>query len=207
MKPAEFAEQFSVSRETLDQLEAYERLLLKWSNAINLVSAGDHEQIWARHFADSAQLLPHFPTTIERWVDLGSGGGFPALVCAIMGQEHRQDVVPTLIESDQRKAAFLRVAARELGVAVDVQNLRCEDYEGPKADFMTARAFARLPKLLDLAEPLLKPDAVVLLLKGKTVEEELTESRMGWHMDATLKPSLTDEGASIVRINAHKRKV
>src|SRR5690242_16070351 len=102
-----------VSHETLRRLDAYVTLLGKWRKAVNLLSESSFQEIWTRHIADSAQLLALAPDA-RIWVDMGAGAGFPGLVIAMQLAEHEGARVH-LIESDQRKCAFLREAAREIG--------------------------------------------------------------------------------------------
>jgi 16S rRNA (guanine527-N7)-methyltransferase len=139
MTPAEFAAETGVSRETLARLEAYAALLLAWNRRVNLVGRGTEEDLWRRHMLDSAQLHPLIPAGARTLVDLGSGAGFPGLVLAILGGPHVH-----LVESDQRKAVFLREAARVTGAAAMVHAIRIEAAPPLAADIVTARALAPL---------------------------------------------------------------
>ena len=121
---SDFAAQSNVSRETLERLDVYADLLRRWTRKINLVSKGSLEGLWTRHFLDSAQLLTLAPESSVSWADLGSGGGFPGAVVAVLAAETRPDLKVTLVESDQRKAVFLRTVLRETGVAGDVLTAR-----------------------------------------------------------------------------------
>lgn len=184
-----------VSRETLEALDAYVALLLKWNRTLNLVARQDEKLIWPRHVANSLQLAKCMVPRPERAIDLGSGAGFPGLVLAIATQ------VPfDLIEADRRKAAFLREAARATGAPVQVHAIRIEDAHLPPAPLVTARAVAPLAKLLALAAPLLAPRGTCLFLKGAGVESELTRASAEWHMQLQRIPSRTAPGASILRI-------
>ena len=142
---------------------------------------------------DSAQLFPLIPSEARVLVDLGSGAGFPGLVLAILG-------VPEvhLIESDARKCAFLREAARVTETRVTVHASRIEAMAPLAADAVTARALAPLPELLDLASPFLQPHTICVFLKGKTAAEELRATRDRWHMQASVVPSRTDPDASVL---------
>ncbi len=207
--PEAFAAAFSVSRETIDRLATYEDLLRRWQRAVNLVAPSTLDSIWQRHFADSAQLLALAPETAERWVDLGSGGGFPGLVLAILLKERGHGHV-TLIESDKRKAAFLAEVARKTGVAVEIVAERIEKsatrVKLGTVDVITARALAPLPRLLGLAAHLSSPTTTGLFLKGKDAEAEVLEARKEWAFEATLKPSMTEPEARIVVIrNLHAK--
>lgn len=198
-----FSGKFDVSRETLDRLSAYETLLRKWTPKINLVSASTLDDLWARHFADSAQLLNLAPKA-GHWVDLGSGGGFPGLVVAALERDSA-DLRFTLVEADQRKAAFLRTVIRELGLNANVIARRIEDIEPLNADILSARALASLSTLLDFTELHRKPGGVSLLLKGENVEDEIAVALERWRFDCEKHASITDAKSSILCIGELQR--
>lgn len=202
MTPEEFAERTNVSRETLARLRRYVDLLEKWNRRINLVGRGTLDDPWRRHMLDSAQLWPLLPAGAASLADLGSGAGFPGLVLAIMGVENVH-----LIEADRKKCAFLREAARETGTTVTVHNERIEEIESFQADIVTSRALAPLTKLLDIAEPLTKKHSILLFLKGRSVDLELTEAVKEWNMRIDQIPSQTDPEGSILRLEAISRVV
>lgn len=127
-----------VSRETLERLEHYQALLKKWTRKINLVSPETVAEAEMRHFRDSAQLFQHVRNAPARWVDLGSGGGFPGLVIAILAAGDSWETKFTLIESDQRKAAFLRTVSRETSVPVEVVSKRIEEVPPCVAEVVSA---------------------------------------------------------------------
>jgi 16S rRNA (guanine527-N7)-methyltransferase len=196
----DFGRAFEVSRETLEKLEVYDLAIRKWQLAVNLVAPATLGQLWHRHFADSAQLVRFVPENARRLVDLGSGGGFPGLVLAILLAEAGL-VQVVLVESDQRKAAFLREVARQTGVAVDIIVSRIENTETQSivgtADVVTARALAPLGRLFSLSKAYFGPGTVGLFLKGREVEQELAEARREWDFDAQLADSLTGGGGKI----------
>ncbi len=201
--PEAFADFFGVSRETVDRLVVYEGLLRQWQNAVNLVAPSTLGEVWHRHFADSAQLVALVPPTAKSLVDLGSGGGFPGLVLAIMLAD-RPGFRVRLIESGQRKAAFLAEVSRRVGVPVDILSTRIESDETHasvgRADVVTARALARLDRLLGLAAPLFGPETVGLFLKGREAADEIGEARDAWQFDAELVASVTEATGSVVVI-------
>jgi len=208
--PEDFARTFAVSRETLERLEAFAALLRQWQKTINLVAPSTLPDIWHRHFADSAQLLALAPPDAERWLDLGSGAGFPGLVLAILLAERGPGRRVTLIESDTRKAAFLAEVARRTGVAVDILGTRIEkaatqDKLGP-VDVVTARALAPLPRLLDLSAPFFSGPTIGLFLKGREAEAEVEAARKLWNFEPELHPSLTDASGRIIVIRALNAK-
>ena len=184
-----------VSRETQARLDAYAALLTRWNARINLVAPRDLPQLWERHIADSLQLAPLIPPGVTRAIDLGSGGGFPGLVLAIA-----TGLSVDLVESDQRKAAFLREAARITAAPARVHAARIESLTLDPAQLVTARALAPLPQLLDLAAPLLAPGGMCLFLKGANAPSELTAATAEWHMEAETIPSRTGGGGCILQI-------
>jgi 16S rRNA (guanine527-N7)-methyltransferase len=189
-----------VSRETRLVLERFASLLVRWNRTVNLIARQDEPWVWDRHIADSLQLVPLMVPRPDRAIDLGSGAGFPGLILALATQ------VPfTLIEADQRKAAFLREAARLTGASAEVCVARIEGAELPPAALVTARALAPLPKLLSLAAPLLAPGGTCLFLKGAGVGAELTAAAGEWHIQAERIPSRTAADASILRITELSR--
>lgn len=207
--PEAFAQAFAVSRETLAKLVAYEQLLQRWQKTINLVAASTLKTVWERHFADSAQLWAYRPAQVETSLDLGSGAGFPGLVLAIMDSTQRP-TRHTLVESDSRKAAFLREVARGTGVTVDIL---CGRIESPEihakvgaVDCVTARALAPLPRLVELAAPFFGPSTLGLFSKGREVTAEIGDARLAWDFDIELKPSVTDPDGRVVLLTALKRK-
>lgn len=190
----------SVSRETLEKLDAYVALLKKWNPAINLVSRSTLEDVWTRHIQDSAQVFAVAPPKKGHWVDLGSGGGFPGMVCAILGGEVAPGLRFTMIESDQRKATFLRTVARETGVHVDVLARRVEEVDHLGADVLSARALAPLTDLLGFAERHLAPTGVALFPKGATHEKEIAELLDAWRFTYQKHSSATDASSVILEI-------
>ncbi|MFO1069581.1 MAG: 16S rRNA (guanine(527)-N(7))-methyltransferase RsmG [Geminicoccaceae bacterium] len=193
--PAAVREALSVSRETASRLEAYVACLLRWQRTINLVAPSTLAAVWTRHVLDSGQLWRSWPEGARVHVDLGSGGGLPGLVLAIMGATGTH-----LVESDRRKAAFLREAARAAGATVTVHAARIEEAPALVADVITARALAPLPELLRLGRRFAGPATVWLLPKGRGAAEELTAARAIGTMQADLLPSLTDPEGRIVRL-------
>jgi 16S rRNA (guanine527-N7)-methyltransferase len=189
----------SVSRETWARLDELVGLLLKWQRATNLVAPSTLAEIWTRHIADSLQLLA-IARGAGTWVDLGSGGGFPGLVVACTMADHSGATIH-LVESNQKKSAFLREAARVLNVPAIVHARRIEDFVSTAVqsfDVVSARALAPLDKLLEYAGPLLATGAVGLFPKGQDVEAELTAASKSWTIEAELVPSVTDREARIV---------
>lgn len=190
-----------VSRETEKRLEIFVDLLLGWQKKTNLVAPSTLHELWTRHIADSLQLLPLAPEA-RLWVDFGSGGGFPGIpiACALAGQTGAN---VHLIESNGKKAAFLREAVRATGAPAVVHQERAEIFGESCAEavqVVTARAFAPLKILCDQAFPLISRGAVGLFLKGQDVDVELTDAAKYWRLEASQVPSKTSPEGSIVII-------
>ena len=191
-----------VSRETLDRLKIYADLLRKWQAHINLVAEGTLAALERRHFADSLQLRSIAPE-ILRWVDLGSGAGFPGLVVAIdlAGQANTEI---HLIESNGKKCAFLREVSRETGARAVIHHGRIEDVlpglASPEPTILSARALAPLSVLIDLTHQMLKTPTRALFLKGQDIAAELTDSSKCWNLEYQLHQSSVDERGCIVEI-------
>ncbi|MBN8919733.1 MAG: 16S rRNA (guanine(527)-N(7))-methyltransferase RsmG [Rhizobiales bacterium] len=194
-----------VSRETETRLDAYVALLLQWQRRMNLVAPSTLPTIWTRHVADSLQLLPLAPHA-RRWLDFGSGAGFPGMVIACaLADEPGASV--HLVESNTRKAAFLREAARVSGAPAIVHAERFEAVAEnlPAVEIVTARAVAPLADLIGYAAAPMRKGAEALFLKGQDVDAELTESAKYWTFDHTIGPSVTDPRGRIVRITHAQR--
>jgi len=200
-----FQAEFNVSRETTALLEDYATLLCKWNPAINLVSKSTINILWQRHFYDSAQIFRFQPENPCHWVDLGSGGGFPALVLAIMAKEVSPKTCFTLVESDIRKCIFLRTIIRDLGLNATVITARIEEIEGLNADILTARALASLDKLLEFANQHLSPSGIAVFPKGDRFQEEIDQAKVNWRFDLEEIPSKTNPTGAILKIGGISR--
>jgi 16S rRNA (guanine527-N7)-methyltransferase len=202
-----------VSRETMERLDRFVALLLQWQQTTNLIAPSTVPHVWTRHIADSLQLLDFTRADLapvaRLWVDLGSGAGFPGLVLACALAD-RPGVAVHLVESNAKKAAFLREAARVTGAPAVVHGVRIEklteSFEG-RAEIITARALAPLDGLLGHCFGLWTPGTQALLHKGQDVDAELTEATRYWNMQAELVPSRTDPKARIVIIRVLQRRV
>lgn len=192
--------QHHVSRETYERLTVYHDLLLKWSPKINLVAKSTLSEAWDRHFVDSVQVFALAPQDQGLWVDIGSGGGFPGMVCAVLAKEQRPDQKTMLIESDQRKCAFLRTVIRELDLNAEVLGARIEKAEPQNAKVLSARALANLTLLLEFAQRHLADEGVCLFQKGKNWKNEVQKARESWQFDLEAVPSETDTQSAILQI-------
>lgn len=193
-----------VSRETIEQLQIFGALIEKWTKRINLIAPNTVPDIWDRHIVDSAQVYQYADPSWAHWVDLGSGGGLPGLVIAILDPSKRP---VTLIESDTRKCLFLNTVRRELNLNVTVLNERIDAVSIPPADILSARALAPLQDLLGFTANLLKPSGTALFSKGIKYEEELDAALKNWQFEHIAHASHTNPDARILEISRiHRRE-
>lgn len=197
-------DRFGVSRESGERLDLYASLLVTWQARINLIGPSTRDDIWTRHIADALQLLALLPRDLERLADLGSGAGIPGLVLAIA-----RPIEAHLFESNLKKGAFLREAARQTGAKAHIHAIRIEQAAAEaarlKAGAVTARALAPLPRLLDYAAPFLENGAIGYFHKGQDVDAELTEATKSWKLQIEKHPSTTDSrGVILVVKEAHR---
>jgi 16S rRNA (guanine527-N7)-methyltransferase len=182
-------------------LEKFVALLRKWNATHNLVSRETADDLWTRHIADSLQVLK-FLTPADRFIlDLGSGGGFPAIPLAIASDELR---LFWLVEPIAKKAAFLRAAGRELGLRLSVEQARAERIAVeviPPIDVITSRALAPLATLLELSFPFFREPTRALFHKGREHVDELAESRAVWQFDVIEHPSDIAAGGVLLEIS------
>ncbi len=201
--PANFAERFLVSRESMEKLEAYVALLIQWQAKINLVANSTIPQIWERHIADSLQVLAHLPPETKAIADLGSGAGLPGLVLACCG-----DWTVHFYESNLKKSAFLMEALRVTQSKGQVHSVRLETLHHvklPTVDIVTARALAPLPLLLDYAEPFLSAGARGLFHKGRELETELTDAQKYWRIQFKKHTSPIDSESFLLEVKEATR--
>jgi 16S rRNA (guanine527-N7)-methyltransferase len=191
-----------VSRETEKRLVSFVEVLLLWQKKTNLVAQSTLPQLWSRHVADSLQLVA-LASDAKVWVDFGSGGGFPGIpvACALAD---KPGAMVHLVESNSKKAAFLREAVRAAGVPAQVHAVRIENFGESfekKVDVVTARALAPLKALCDQAFKFIAQGAIGIFPKGQDVEVELTEAAKYWNVQATKVPSRTSPDGSLVVIH------
>lgn len=194
-----------VSRETFERLSEFERLFLRWNSRINLAANSTLSDFWTRHVIDSAQLWGHGRNS-RSWLDLGSGGGLPGIVIAILGTPTGLSM--SLVESNNKKAAFLRSCGAELGLSVEIVVERIEKIEPRRApDCISARALAALPTLFDLTSRWLAPgtQAKALLHKGRDFQREIQQARDEWDFDLIEHVSVVDAMSRVLEVSNVKR--
>ncbi|GIT91451.1 ribosomal RNA small subunit methyltransferase G [Jannaschia pagri] len=182
-----------VSRETL---EAYLEMLMQWNETINLIGPSTIATAWDRHILDSVPMAEAIDRPAANWVDLGSGGGLPGVVIAIL----RPDCAVTLVESDLRKATFLRSVRRQLDLSFDVVSKRIEKCPPFDADVISARALASLSKLMDYAQPHIVPDGTLIFAKGAKWQAEHIEAQASWTYDLDVVSAADGSDGAILKI-------
>ncbi|WP_324752878.1 16S rRNA (guanine(527)-N(7))-methyltransferase RsmG [Roseovarius sp. Pro17] len=197
--------QHDVPRETLERLHVFEDLVIKWTPTINLVSRESSKVLWDRHVLDSLQMFRAAPPNFASWADIGSGGGFPGIVVAILAGDLPRAPKITLVESDARKCAFLRTALRETGSVAEVINDRIELAEPLETDVLSARALANLNTLLGFAERHLSASGTALFAKGARWQEEVVAAKSKWRFDYDVVKSELEADAAILRITGVSR--
>jgi 16S rRNA (guanine527-N7)-methyltransferase len=190
-----------VSRETLHKLEIYVALLLKWQTKINLISNTTVNDVWKRHILDAIQLLSFYDHETSTLLDIGTGAGIPGLLLAIAGNKKT-----ILVESDTRKSAFLKEAARVTDSNVEIHNKRIESLKFQDIDVITSRACANIHQLLIYSSNFLSNNTVCLFPKGENYTKEVEEAQKNWHFSYDVFPSLSDSSGNIIKIyNITKR--
>lgn len=190
----------NVSRETTERLNDFVDLLKKWNKAVNLVSKATLDHAWSRHILDSAQIF-EYGSTVKHWVDIGSGGGLPGLVVAVLAAEKAPEMCVTLVESDQRKAEFLREASRALNLTTYILSDRAETVGNLGADVVSARALAPLGDLCALAKRHLSENGKAIFLKGRSCQAEILDARKDWKFELEAHPSKTDPASFVLVLN------
>lgn len=207
--PAVLEAHYPLAEATRRRLETHFRLLTEWNARMNLVGPHELGRYWSRHALDCAQLVALAPARAVRWLDLGSGAGFPGLVVAAYLVD-RPDAAIRLVEKSPKKAAFLKAAAASMQVPVTVFNARVEDLVPEAYEVVTARAFAPLPRLIEYAKPALASGAIGLFPKGADYQSELTAAGFkpggGAYVQGAMRaealPSVTNPAARVLRLTA-----
>ena len=200
MKRNEFIKSLNVSRETLKGFYEYKTLLSKWNEKINLVSKHTLEDIWQRHFLDSGQIIKNVEALGKRWVDVGSGAGFPGLVVALLLRDRKIDCDLVLVEKNLKKGFFLNEVIRKLKLNVEVVNDNIYTLEPLNADILTARAFSELNNLMEIAFRHRKKEGICLFLKGENYRNELDKTLNYWFFDYDIVDSLSSSSGKIIRV-------
>ena len=195
----------SVSRETLQRLYSYEMMVSRWNSTINLVSKTSLKDLWGRHIVDSSQIYSCAQPKAGLWLDLGSGGGFPGVVIAIIAKELSPKLEIVLVESDTRKCIFLRSVIRELGIGARVKNSRIEAFELSNVSFLSARALANMNSLCGFAEKFVSRETICFFPKGEFYKKEVAECKKNWNFEHEIVKSRTSDKGRIIVLRSLER--
>ena len=195
----------NVSRETFSLLERLGTIVEKWNKAINLISKSTVPNIWERHILDSVQIYYATQGNFKRWLDIGSGAGFPGLVVAILASEKSDDSEIVLVESDKRKCAFLHTVRRELNLNLSIINNRIDYCDTQNADIISARALANLTKLFELSFKHMCENTTFIFPKGRSWREEIVAAEKTWNFSWEAVNSITDSQAVVLKIGELSR--
>ena len=201
-----FCKTYNVSRETYSKLELYCQSLKEWQQKFNLVSNSSIDNVWVRHFEDSAQLFEFIPKRAKTLLDMGSGAGFPGMVISIMARAETPYLKVTLAESIGNKTLYLKYVNDLTEANAEILNLRVEKIDGRKFDVITSRAMTSLSDLLRYAYPLLAKQGVCIFPKGKSADEEILNAKKIWNFDCEKITSKTSEDGKILIISNIRKK-
>lgn len=185
-----------LSDDQTSRLKTYQSLLLKWQKSVNLISPNTIANVWERHFVDSIQLFPYISESDRVILDVGSGGGFPGMVLAILLDREFH-----LVESDKKKCIFLSEVSRETKTKVIIHNDRVESLSISGIDLITSRACASVSQIFDLTKNLVSHETKYLLLKGKNNSIEIDEAKKNWQFEVEIFPSITEKDSAILRFS------
>tara|TARA_B100002051_G_C16464336_1_gene500027 strand:- start:36 stop:680 length:645 start_codon:yes stop_codon:yes gene_type:complete len=189
-----------VSRETCDLLRLYYDMLISWNKKINLVSRKSIKTSWNRHFLDSAQLWLYLPQKANKWLDFGSGAGFPGLVIAFISKELKPDLKIVLVEKNKKKALFLNEVVNKIGLNVEILSNNVELIKPQRADVITSRAFGKLDHLLKISYKHQNKDTTALFPKGISFTEEIIISKKKWSYELERIKNIIDSNSFILKI-------
>jgi 16S rRNA (guanine527-N7)-methyltransferase len=195
----------NVSRETFSLLERFGTIVEKWNKNINLISKSTVPNLWERHILDSVQIYYAAQGNFKRWLDIGSGAGFPGLVVAILASEKSDDSEIVLVESDKRKCAFLHTVRRELNLNLSIINNRIDYCDTQNADIISARALANLTKLFELSFKHMCENTTFIFPKGRSWQEEIVAAEKTWNFSWEAVNSITDSQAVVLKIGELSR--
>jgi 16S rRNA (guanine527-N7)-methyltransferase len=195
----------NVSRETFSLLERFGTIVEKWNKNINLISKSTVPNLWERHILDSVQIYYATQGNFKRWLDIGSGAGFPGLVVAILASEKSDDSEIVLVESDKRKCAFLHTVRRELNLNLSIINNRIDYCDAQNADIISARALANLTKLFELSFKHMCENTTFIFPKGRSWQEEIVAAEKTWNFSWEAVNSITDSQAVVLKIGELSR--
>ena len=196
-----------VSRETISSLKEYEDMLINANKTLNLIGKSTINDIWDRHFLDSAQLIDFIDKNDKELVDLGTGAGFPGLVVAILAKDRKIPLKIRLLEKSLKKTKFLTSVIKKLDLSVEVDDQNIFDNKFKlNQDLISARAFKPLKVILELIHNKAKNFKKVIIFLGKTGQSDLLQASKNWNIKYKQRMSITSKDSFIIEINKLEKK-
>ena len=199
----------NVSRETCNELESLIRMIQEKNQKINIISKKMHEKeaIRERHIIDSAQIIDFVDLNSNTTSDLGTGGGMPGLIVAIVMKKIKNNMKINLYEKSYRKCAFLKEVSKKLNLNTDVIQKDIFTVKNIETGTIMSRAFKPLPEILELVSQNFRKYKNIILFMGKTGKKTLTDTLRIWDLDYEVKKSLTNDDSFILNIKKIKKKI
>ena len=199
-----FIKKFNVSRETIEKLNKYKNFLLISNKLLNLIGKTTENRIFSRHFIDSAQIYDLIEDKSDI-VDIGSGAGFPGVIIKILMNNNKIEGNVTLIEKSPKKCNFLEELSKKLGLALKIINLRVENFKLNKISTIVSRAFKNTVDTIDILIKNNDKIRTIILIKGKTYQQELEDAKKKYTFDVEKFRSITSDESYILKIGNIKR--
>ena len=194
-----FKKKFNVSRETIEKLKIYQKFLIEKNKTLNLIGKNTEKSIFSRHFKDSAQIYDLIDKNIDI-VDIGTGAGFPGIIVKILMENNNLIGNITLIEKSTKKSQFLEDLCIKLDLKVKIENKRLENYNFSKISTVISRAFKSTLKTIDILYRNKEKIKELVLLKGKTYQQEIDQAKKKYTFELEKFRSITSDDSSIVKI-------
>ena len=194
-----FKKKFNVSRETIEKLKIYHKFLIEKNKTLNLIGKNTENSIFSRHFKDSAQIYDLLDKNIDI-IDIGTGAGFPGIIVKILMENNNLIGNITLIEKSTKKSQFLEDLCIKLDLKVKIENKRLENYNFSKISTVISRAFKSTLKTIDILYRNKEKIKELVLLKGKTYQQEIDEAKKKYTFELEKFRSITSDDSSIVKI-------
>ena len=202
-----FCKIIQVSRETISSLKKYEEYIIDYNTRINLVGKSTINNIWERHFLDSAQVIDFIDKNINKITDVGTGAGFPGIVLSILAKNKNLNVKIDLIEKSPKKSNFLKKVIKDLDLNVSVTNKNILDIENKiNSDLIVSRAFKPLAEILKIFHEKAENYKKILLFLGKTGKNQLLQASKIWDIEYKQSISVTSGDSLILEIKNFKKK-
>jgi 16S rRNA (guanine527-N7)-methyltransferase len=199
-----FIKKFNVSRETIEKLNIYNHFLLENNKLLNLIGKTTENNVFSRHFTDSAQIYDLIDDKSEI-IDIGSGAGFPGVIIKILMDSKKIEGNVVLLDKSPKKCKFLDDLSKKLGLKVEIKNVKLEHYKFDKISTIISRAFKKVIETIDILFKNNDKIRSIILMKGKTYQHELEDAKKKYTFDLEKFRSITSDESYILKISNIKR--